>query len=57
MLIFERFFDVYFVNNYVLLVMLIGLGILTFQDVYLEKKQLIKLHVTILMIFVLSVFE
>ena len=40
MFIFDRFFELYFVNNYVLLIMLGGLGILTVYDVYLEKKQL-----------------
>lgn len=57
MFIFDRFFELYFVHNYVLLIMLGGLGILTAYDVYLEKKQLVRLRITIVMIFALSLLE
>ena len=54
---FDRFFDVYFVNNFVLLIMLGGMTLLTVYDVYLEKRALMRLRLTILAIFILSVFE
>lgn len=57
MLILNAFFEDYFVNNYVLLVMLGGMLLLTVHDVYLENRALVWLRLTIAAIFVLSLFE
>lgn len=57
MLILENFFDGFLIKNYVLLIMLGGLSILTVYDVYLEKKMLLRLRITLVLIFMLALFE
>ncbi|MCR4780323.1 MAG: GGDEF domain-containing protein [Ruminiclostridium sp.] len=46
-----------FIKNYVLLIMIGGMFMLTFFDVFLQKGMLIKLRVTLLMLFTLTVFD
>jgi diguanylate cyclase (GGDEF)-like protein len=47
----------YFTDNYVLLIMLIGMFIMTLHDVYLERDMIVKLRLTIVSIFALLVFS
>ena len=47
----------YMVKNYALIVMIVGMLILTSFDVFLEKKMLIRLRITLVMLFALSLFD
>ncbi|MBO7339549.1 MAG: GGDEF domain-containing protein [Lachnospiraceae bacterium] len=52
-----RFLSEYFTQNYVLLIMLGGMLILSAYDVYLEKKMIYMLRVALCTLLALSVFE
>ena len=47
----------YLIQNYILIIMLMGMFIITLFDVYLDRSMIIKLRVVILLIFALSVFN
>lgn len=47
----------YIINNYVLLIMIVGMAILTVFDVFLYKQKLTQLRITLVMLFALSVFD
>ena len=44
----------YFISNFVLLIMLMGMMILTVFDVFLDRKMIFRLRLTLVMIFALS---
>ena len=47
----------YLIQNYILIIMLMGMFIITLFDVYLDRSMIIKLRVVIVLIFALSVFN
>ena len=47
----------FIVKNYVLLIMLIGMIGLTTSDVFLDNKRLVRLRITLIMLFALALFD
>ncbi len=47
----------FLIKNYILIIMLLGMFIVTLFDVYLERSMIIKLRVVIVLIFALAVFN
>ena len=47
----------YIVQNYVLLIMIIGMTILTIFDVFLDKRMLRRLRLTLILLFAMTVFD
>ena len=47
----------FFIQNYVLLIMLVGITILTFFDVFLDRSKIKRLRLMLVLLFVLTVFD